>query len=209
MKTKYYSLLLLIVSPFCLLAQVQLRNLSLQTPDSAVLYMGVYNTIAISGLKHQENITVRYNDRVVSPDKDGHFQVTVARKGTMAVAVYAGRQKVKTVSFSVRKLTDPVVVLGQWRDEVIPKDSLLHNRQLKVILPGCLMSFRDEVMHFDLQIIAGKKPGEIYHIKGNSIPDEFMPKMAKLQSGDRLLFTNIRSQTNCIGYEAQFTITLK
>ncbi len=196
--------------PAGLAAQVQLRNLSLVSPDSAVLYIGIPNKLAVSGFKESKNITLRYADHiVVSPEKDGIFYVSVSTMGNMSIAVLQGRRKLKEISFAVRQLTDPVVVLGNWQGNSIPKDSLLLNRQLRVILPNCLINFRDEVLNFDLQIITRNQTGPVHHIKGYSIPDELLPQLLKLQSGDELLFSNIRSISAFIADRFRFSLKLQ
>jgi GldM C-terminal domain len=209
MKTKWLGLSLLLLVPTALAAQVQLRNLSLSSPDSAVLYIGINNQLTVAGFKHLQNITLHYHDNIVSPNKDGLFHVAVVTKGNMPIAVFQGHRKVKEISFAVRQITDPVVVLGNWQDNNIPKDSLLLNRRLRIIFPDCLIDYRDEVLYFDFQIITGNQSGTVHHIKGNRMPDELLPQLAKLQTGDKLIFTNICSSFAFIHNRFSFSLTIQ
>lgn len=195
--------------PAGLTAQIQLRNQLLSSPDSAVLYIGITNKLTVSGIKQPQNITLRYQGINVSPEKDGLFHVAVITKGNMSVAVFQERQKLKEIPFSVRQVSDPVVVLGNWQGNSIPKDSLLLNRQLRVLLPDCLINYRDEVLYFDFQIITRNQAGTVHHIKGNRIPDELLPQLVKLQRGDEILFTNIRSISAFTQDGFGFSVTLQ
>lgn len=207
MKVHRLFLCLWAMLPFGLTAQLQLRNLSLVSPDSAVLYIGIPNKLAASGFKHLKKITLHYYDNIVSPNKEGLFYVAVSTKGNIPIAIFQGHRKVKEIPFAVRKITDPIVVLGNWQGNSIPKDSLLLNRELRVILPNCLINYRDDVLYFDFQIVAANQSGTVHHIKGNRIPDELLPQLSKLRSGDELLFTNILSSFAFINNRFSFSLT--
>jgi GldM C-terminal domain len=195
--------------PVGLTAQVQLRNLSLNSPDSMVLYIGINNTLAVSGMGNAKNITLKYHERVVLPDANGLFNIATFTKGETPILLFQGKRKIQAFTFAARYLSDPIVALGLCESESCTKDSILASRRLRVFLPSCLVRYRDEVLNFDFQIITAGKTGTLHHIKGSIIPDDLLPQLTDLKKGDQLLFSNIRSRAAFHNSHYSFSIVIR
>lgn len=194
MKKSAFATLVLILPSVLLCAQLRLLNNSLSTPDSAVLYIGINNRISINGLPTVASVSLRNGEMAVVADKDGFFNIATSQKGNLPVAVYVGNQKKHEVLFSVRRIPDPVVVLGRWRNAAINKDSLLGYHRLEVVLPDCLARYKDNVLSFDVQINNGGTDSPVHHVKGDSLPGELLAMVRQLQAGGQLVFSNIVCQ---------------
>ena len=190
-KTLYISFLLFL--SLLSHAQLKIENLALTKPDANFLYIGVDNKIEVSGVKNTPLLRVEMNGMFYSADVNGLFYVKAVKRDTSELHVYQNSKIVATKIYYTDRIPEPIVLLGAYRDTVVLKGEVLNYNKLRVVFPNCLYSHKSSVASFDIKFISKiKELNKSDKVYGTSIPEVYKSLISKLQSGDKIVFDNIR-----------------
>lgn len=144
---------------------VRVQAMALYKPDHRIFYRGVENplTIEVSGV-HPDSLLVTLNRGVIH-GKAGAY--TVVFPGDSAaeettVSLYLSQldtagvaQLFDSLSFSLRTIAEPKVLLCGRSGGLISKPILLAGDSLLVIFPNCHLAKRGEVLSFRMEYYKG------------------------------------------------------
>ncbi|MFI5218334.1 MAG: GldM family protein [Bacteroidia bacterium] len=183
----------LFLIPWTLYAQPEIKNISLTTPDSAILYTGVENKMEVSGVSDKAYLRLKSGKGEVKRNTSSPsvFNVRVSNTGSDAIEVYESSKLVLTKPFEVRALADPVPMLAHFADSVAV-DSIVKYPTLNILLPGCYYKHEYSILYFFPKVLYGKGKVEIfYKTHGNRLNDEQTKFIKRLKRGDKIVFTEI------------------
>jgi hypothetical protein len=188
---------ILYIVPFLTLSitsysQIRFQNLALTNPDTNYLYIGVDNKIQLTGLKRNSSTRVEMYDMFYSADKDGLFHVKAVSRGTGDIHIYQNSKIVASKTYHIDRIPEPMTSFGALRDTSVSKSEILNYDQLRATMPNCFWKNKFTVVRFNIQIVSKlKELNSTNQIIGSRLPAAYKSIIAKLQSGDKLLFENV------------------
>jgi len=105
-----------ILFPALVFAQIKLQNLSLQFPDSNVLYLGIDNNLQILGTRDFSKVRLEMQGLVVKPGSDGSLVIRTAIPGISQLKIYNKSKLIFSKPYQVCVLAAFRVTLGRYRD---------------------------------------------------------------------------------------------
>ncbi len=191
--------------PFNLFSQIKVQNLSLQYPDSTVLYIGIDNKMKITGIKDLSNTTVEIQGLKSEPESDGSLIIHVLVAGSFPLYVFNKSKLTYLTSYNVKEISRPKAILGVYRDSVLSVTNIVKNAKLNIYLPGCIAIFNSQVTGFEMSFISDNISHDIfYKVIGNSLSSSQLEVVKSLKSGDKIMFKKI----TFIGADDESSLTL-
>ena len=175
--------------------QVKFQNLSLQNPDSNIIYIGLDNKIKINGIKSFSNTKLVAIGMLISSSKNGNAILRATTVGISRLTLYDGHKLIATKQYHVKRIPEPLVGLASFRDTTLTISQIMENRKLISILPNCIAQLNFAVLGFSNTIVS--KNETLYSnlkSKRDSLSEELIQIIMNLKSGDRIIFENIHVQ---------------
>ncbi|MEI6489502.1 MAG: GldM family protein [Bacteroidota bacterium] len=193
MTPKISYLLFFLLVPLQFLGQVKIENYSLQKPDTNILYIGIENKIHVSGLKNISQAKILLNGRYYNEEKDGLFYVHSSSSGPGEIQVILSSKIVTSKIFYSKRITEPIALLGNFRDTSLSKNEIVNIDILRVVMPNCILELKLPVINYQITFVSKNKDLNISNkIIGSKIPASLKVLINKLESGDKIKFENIR-----------------
>lgn len=187
---KFFITILIILTSHLLSAQINLRNLSLTIPDSALLYYGLENKIEILGTPYQASI--KYTSTNSDIQVDSSRIIIVPKKfGIDTIKVYNGKLKIFQKTFLIVKLETPVIQIANSIDSFLDKDRIIKIPYVSLKVPNCLYKFRTIVYSYNLTILNKSQERIEFNMMNNEITMDALNVIQTLKHGDQLYFENI------------------
>jgi hypothetical protein len=175
------------------MGQVKIENYSLQKSDTNILYIGIENKIHISGLNSFSNTKILLNGRYYSADKSGIFYVHSSSIGTSLIQVLLNSKVIASKTFHSKRINEPIVLLGNFRDTSLSKSEIKNYNILRVLIPDCLLDVKLPVINYQIMLISKNRDLNISNkIIGSKIPAPLITLIEKLEKGDKIIFDDIR-----------------
>ena len=178
--------------PFNFFSQIKVQNLSLQYPDSTVMYIGIDNKMKITGIKDFSNTTVEIQGLKSEPESDGSLIIHVLIPGSFQLNVYNKSKLTYSTSYNIKEISRPKAILGVYRDSVLSVTDIIKNAKLNIYLPGCIAKFNSRVTGFEMSFISDDiSPDIFYKVSENSLSTSQLALVKSLKNGDKIIFKNI------------------
>jgi hypothetical protein len=184
---------------------VSIRATSLTDPDKTVFYTGITNTFTVS-VKNiaPENILVRVSIGNLTGSR-GKYSITVTRDTDVPVYVtsifvsYLNNHRdtipADTIRFEIKRIPDPMPVIGGMPAGKIRKDVLLAADSMLVVMPQCFLDLKFTVVSFTLTLADKGCLKEYDQPAGNKLTQEQKEAIKNAPPKTKLYFENIK----CIG----------
>lgn len=168
--------------------------MSLTSPDSAILYVGVENKIEVTGLNEKAYIRLKSGKGEISRKNlsPSIFNVQVSSVGTDAIELYHNNKLILTRAFQIRTLTDPVPLFGNLTDSTATLQEIILNPTINVSLPNCYYNHDYRVIYFKTTILSSKGRVEVFdRTNGNRLTKDQIKSINQLKKGNKILLTEI------------------
>jgi GldM C-terminal domain len=185
---------ILLSFPLLLIAQLQIINDGLVYPDSPYVYIGVPNTLKITGTSKNLKLTVDDGSINRGTDKN-EYTATFSSPGITNVIVRENGKIVCQKKYNIRRIADPVLLFAGKADSMLSVREILASPCLSVSLPGCYINYRLPILSFETYFIY--QPGDTLNTgRANNwcMYDGQLALLKKLMPGNKILFTNIKVQ---------------
>lgn len=188
----------MIIFPFSLFAQVGMKNMSLKHPDSALLYIGVPNTIEIFGLKDFRNLEIKMQQGTVPLSANRKFTVIVNNEGADTLRLYQNKKLLSTKVFNLKHLGDIERGVGDFKKSsgFATVYQVLSNGELWCGFTSSIYIHNPQIKKFDLTICNPPfklKSCKVFKAnKGPLLTSRQIKKIKELKPGSKLFFENIK-----------------
>ncbi len=190
---KLYLLFFLLSFSQSVIAQVKIINLSLLKPDSNILYVGIENKLKIQGLENFNNIRLFHDGLRANSSKDGIFYLHVPSRGISKIKIYYLKKRIISREFYKNVIPSPIAGLGIFSDTTISILDIINEQELKVFLPNCILNMKFGIRNFNTKIVSKKGVQDFGLTYGNKLPSNLITIISKLESGDKIIFDEIRT----------------
>jgi beta-lactamase regulating signal transducer with metallopeptidase domain len=179
------------------------KTLTLQDPPVAavaltrmnVLYIGVDNpvTIAVSNYK-SSGIKVTIDNGSILKNSDNSYTIRPSMAGIAQLTVFAGDKFISKQAYRVKRVPDPVAMVGGKKGGQISKEDLIKAGGMAVVLENFDFDMVFKVSKFELSTTIN---GSVIKESSNSnlLTSSQIAKINELSSGQKIYFENIY----CVG----------
>ncbi|MFO7829106.1 MAG: GldM family protein [Bacteroidales bacterium] len=160
-----------------------------------VLYLGVNNPVhaAVSGYTSSQLEVTIEEDKGRIIGENGEYIVMPKRTGTLKLNVSADGEFIRSFTFRVKAVTDPVARVAEMSGGRISKNELLAQDEVQAFMPNFDFDLEFRVVAFSVSA-AGKDNNYISaESESDKITDEQKAIMNSLALGSRVNFENIRA----------------
>jgi hypothetical protein len=171
--------------------QVVLKNSSLTSPDSALLYIYVDNILEITGVKYDNTIKVSSTNSELKKI-NGKITLIPKLEGNDTVRLYKGKNKLIEKVFKVAHFETPIVQIAATKDSILYPDKILNTPFVSIIIPHSIYKCRTTVYGYTLEIKAKRSEPKFFSCSSSEIPKDALHVIKALKAGDELLFTGIK-----------------
>lgn len=207
---KFYKMIrittaLFLFIPHIVFSQVDIKNISLTTPDSAIIYadtlFGIENKIEMTGLNDKAYLRLKSGKGEITRDKLNPsvfiFNAELSGKDSAVIEVYVSYDLVFTKSFQIRALADPIPMLGNFADSAATVDEIILNPVINVVLPGSYYKHSYRVIYFKAIILSSKGRVQVFDREGgNRLTKDQLKKVEVLKKGNKIELTEITVTCN-------------
>ncbi|MDX1938994.1 MAG: GldM family protein [Saprospiraceae bacterium] len=158
-----------------------------------VLYIGVDNpvTVAVSGISN-EDIKVSSEDLKVIPQGDGKYILQASKPGEAIIKVESNGKLLKESIFRVKRIPDPMPLLGRSSGGKIQAEEFKKQKELKALLANFDFDAQCEIESFSLIRIARREDAVEAINKSNVFQQASLDLIQQASSGDTYYFHNIK-----------------
>lgn len=179
--------------PLLSFAQPHVINPRLTYPDSPYVYIGVPNTLQITGTNKNLVLTID-NGNFSNGNNKNEYIATFSRPGTTNITVLENGKVVYRKKYFVKRVSDPVVLFAGKADTALSVKEIVAAPCLSISLPDCYINHKMSVVSFEAALIY--QPGDTLNTgKGKNwcMHDEQKTLLKKLRPGNKILLTNIKA----------------
>lgn len=178
---RLFSTLICILISIGISAQIQMKNVSLVSPDSAVAYAYVSNRLEFSGIDQEKSHTlIYYGDTIIENSKNS-FSFYPKNKGVQTLQLFEEKKIIKEFQIRVETLNPLQVYLAGLRDSVVSSLELFNNPFFEVTYAPQLLAPCTSVQ--SCYIIIEKVNGDSLHYS-NIYSLRNLEKRINLENGD-------------------------
>lgn len=179
--------------------QLELRNTTLEHPDQPVLYRQLYNLIEFRSATNDSIVKVLIEYDTVQRHVNTFFIVPDLSHETIDITAITLKGDSTVFTLEVIDFPKLDLMLGEKKAGDLSRSYLLENPGLLYDIPtDSRLPFIYPVKS-DLVIINKKGKEKLMKINGNAFSEKQMKQLAKLQSGETLVFKNsISSCPTCL-----------
>jgi GldM C-terminal domain len=185
---------ILLAFPLLPIAQIRIINDGLVYPDTPYLYIGVPNTLKVTGTSKHISLTLDTGSVRKAANKN-EYTALFSRPGIVNVTARENGKFVYRKKYIIRYINDPVVLFAGRADSTISVREILASPCLSIAIPGCYISYRLPILSFEIYFIY--QSGDTLNTgRANNwcMNDEQLAILKKLMPGNKILFTNIKVQ---------------
>jgi GldM C-terminal domain len=186
------GLILALYFPLLSFAQTGITNPGLVYPDSPYVYIGVPNTLKITGSNKNGKLTLD-NGNVSRGANKNEYTATFSSPGIANVIVWQNGKAVCRKKYIIKHINDPIPLVAGKADSMLSVKEILASPCLSISIPGCYISYRMTVFSFEASFIY--KPGDTLRaglVQNQCMNNEHVALLKKLRPGNKILFTNTR-----------------
>ena len=199
----------------CIKAQVSISNLSLTDTSQNIFYIGVDNTIRISGEDYnstKQGLAILGGGGTLFKKSPGLYTVKVKYQTDDAhLLIMENHKSVFKKNFKVRNLGfPPIASLNGFKDTIITLSQLLVNPILQISIPDCFYKLDFSVLSYKATFKQREKKTSII-VNKNELTEKHREILGRLSTGDKIYFEEIVATTGsfqnikCLPFE----ITIK
>lgn len=179
--------------------QLELRNTTLEHPDQLVLYRQLYNLIEFRSATNDSKVKVLIENDTVQRHVNTFFIVPDLSHETIDITAITLKGDSTFFTLEVIDFPKLELMLGDKKAGDLSRSYLLENPGLLYDIPmDSRLPFIYPVKS-DLLIINKRGKEKLVKINGNAFSEKQMKQLAKLQSGETLVFKNsISSCSTCL-----------
>lgn len=179
--------------------QLELRNTTLEHPDQLVLYRQLYNLIEFRSATNDSIVKVLIENDTVQRHVNTFFIVPDLSHETIDITAITLKGDSTFFTLEVIDFPKLELMLGDKKAGDLSRSYLLENPGLLYDIPmDSRLPFIYPVKS-DLLIINKRGKEKLVKINGNAFSEKQMKQLAKLQSGETLIFKNsISSCSTCL-----------
>lgn len=179
--------------------QLELRNTTLEHPDQPVLYRQLYNLIEFRSATNDSIVKVLIENDTVQRHVNTFFIVPDLSHETIDITAITLKGDSTVFTLEVLDFPKLDLMLGEKKAGDLSISYLLENPGLLYDIPmDSRLPFIYPVKS-DLLIINKRGKEKLVKINGNAFSEKQMKQLAKLQSGETLVFKNsISSCSTCL-----------
>lgn len=179
--------------------QLELRNTTLEHPDQLVLYRQLYNLIEFRSATNDSIVKVLIENDTVQRHVNTFFIVPDLSHETIDITAITLKGDSTFFTLEVIDFPKLELMLGDKKAGDLSRSYLLENPGLLYDIPmDSRLPFIYPVKS-DLLIINKRGKEKLVKINGNAFSEKQMKQLAKLQSGETLVFKNsISSCSTCL-----------
>jgi hypothetical protein len=202
---------IMLAFPLLPIAQVNIINAGLVYPDSPYVYIGVPNTLKITGTSKNGRLTLD-NGNVSRGANKNEYTATFSSPGIANVIAWENGKTVCRKKYIIKHINDPVLLFAGKADSMLSVREILASPCLSISIPGCYIAHRMTVFSFGISFIY--KPGDTLQAGPAQkwcMNNEQAALLKKLQPGNKILLTNIKvgGSNSTIRILADKLITIK
>jgi GldM C-terminal domain len=185
---------ILLAFPLLPIAQIRIINDGLVYPDTPYMYIGVPNTLKVTGTSKHIRLTLDTGSVSKAANKN-EYTATFSRPGIVNVTARENGKFVYRKKYIIRYINDPVVLFAGRADSTLSVREILASPCLSISLPGCYINHEFTIVSFETNFLyqPGDTPGTAMS-KDQCMNDEQVALLKKLMPGNKILFTNIKVQ---------------
>lgn len=160
-----------------------------------VLYIGVDNpiTVAVAGISN-DNIQVSSEDLTVLPQSDGKYILQAAKPGEVKVQVESQGKLLKEVVFRVKRVPDPVGVVGRKNGGTVMAYELQEQKEMIALLENFDFDAYCEIVSFNvIKISKRNDPVEVTNQR-DTFGEQTLELFRLAEPGDTYIFRNIKAK---------------
>lgn len=151
-----------IIFSFGIYSQIQMKNLSLVTPDSAVAYTYDSNLLEFTGVSQSKAYTLICNEDTISKSSINRFNFSPKKKGIQTLQLFENNKLIEEFQIRVERLGRLKIHLGELKDSVVSTLELINNLYFVVTYAPQLSNPCTSVMACDISI--QKENGELIQL---------------------------------------------
>jgi hypothetical protein len=187
---------LLFFLPLLTTGQLRIINPRLFNPDSAYLYIGVPNTLKITGAGKGSSMQLKGDGVTIQKGYvENEFTVLAPSAGTSTIKIYKNGKCIHTKIYQVSRIPDPVVSLGKNTSRLLTVTEILADPSLYLVLPGCHLDARFSIISFSALFIRTGTDNVMSEASdGNRMSAGQLNVVKTLVPGDKIIFDDIKVQ---------------
>ena len=188
---KRVSLVVLLLSPTIIFAQLKFINRDLTTPEASILFYQSPNRLAINGQNDLNGLSFTSTKSEIKV-KDNYIVVKPTKLGLDTICIFKNNKLLSTNIFKINTFNSPPYAqLAFSKDSSISINKVLANPILSVKVNNSIYVLDYQVTEYEMLVL--KKNNEKLQftetIKAYSIPEEILKK---LSVGDKLQINQIK-----------------
>lgn len=158
-----------------------------------VLYIGVDNPLIVSVAENQSKqpISVKLSrNGTVKMTPEGNYTAIVTQPGQTEVQVFVGEKMIYSKPYRIKRIPDPMPMLGTYRSGSYAKEELLSNPEIKAIMANFDFDAVCEVTYFEVTFMPqGSNPQSTVTVNGSRLPDALIKAIRETtNAGTNALF---------------------
>jgi GldM C-terminal domain len=178
--------------PLLSFAQTGIINPGLVYPDSPYVYIGVPNTLKITGSSKNGRLTLDNGSVSRATDKN-EYTATFSSQGIANVIVWQNGKAVCRKKYFIKHINDPVLLFAGKADSMLSVKEILASPCLSISIPGCYINHKFTIVSFETYFIYQQGDTPTVGMSNNWCMHEGqIASVKKLQPGDKILITDIR-----------------
>jgi len=198
LKPIFLSLMVLLAMNASKGQSFKLVNKTASDNNSKILYIGLDNYLEVkdetfTGIEPQDNVTLQQNILAIRPARPGQLTVTfLTTKGKVPV------------TFSVKYVSDAIVVIGGQTGKVMSKDGLLTKPWLSLEQADDRDTLFD---HYKVISFTAQLNGHTVEITGRDFSNGLLTAIRNAQKGDILGISAVKGLNEALGMTTKFNKT--
>lgn len=159
-----------------------------------VMYLGIDNpvTIAVANYNPKDIKVTMENGSILK--KDGDYYNYIARPKTIGMAsllIYTGEKLIQKAEFRVKRVPDPVAMIGNKKGGEVSKDFLLSQDEVLVVMENFDFKTSFKITEFTFSTHQNAFLKDI-HTKSNQITQEMKNLITQATCGQKIYFLDIK-----------------
>lgn len=210
-----YFVNIVLLFPIFLNAQITISNLSLTDTTQNIFYIGIDNTIKISGKQYdpanQKHVIMGGGGTLQKKEKGVYIVRVQEETDDCKIWITLNNRPVSKHHFRVRKIGDYVVRYSGLKDSIATINQLLINPFIYVDIPGSYYKHNINITSFSATFIIHSVDSLETLSTSNRLTAEQIETIKKLIPGNKIYFNNIYavSPDGRRRRLTSFTITIK
>ncbi|MBK7888836.1 MAG: hypothetical protein IPJ86_16570 [Bacteroidetes bacterium] len=171
-----------------------LINANLTSPDSAVMYTAITNTLVLKGISESDNIRLERTGGPIEMRAGTAIRARLVyrEKGSDTIRVYNDQKMILEKIYDVRPLGKPVAALKNFRDSMASVAVILAANELEVYFTGSMYKPIPANRGFTVEIYnKDRKKIKSLRMEKNTFSEELKEQLKKAESGYTVVFRNI------------------